>query len=131
MEQLLLSVVCCDDTPARHSQIVKTKIDRSILVDLLIETVEQQVAADEERELHNAAHHAEHGPVTYVQQVNEGGFAVLVGAPEDLQQTFFGAGELVAFMDDQGPGHASKVGPKGVQRTLRVLKGHLNLDATS
>ena len=93
----------------------------------LLDTIEQKVPANEEREMHNAAHHAEHGPVTYLQQVNEGGFSVLVGESDSLQETFFGPGSLIAFMDDLGPGHASKVGPEGVSRTLRVLKGHLDV----
>ena len=40
---------------------------------------------------------------------------------------YIGAGRPVAFMDDHGPGHSSKVGPDGVWRTLRELKGHLQL----
>ncbi len=109
------------------SRIVETKVDLTRLDELVLETIEQQLAAGTTRELHNAAHHPEHGPVTYFQQVNEGGFSVFVGSADSLQETFFGAGSLVAFIDDQGPGHASKVGPDGVQRTLRVLKGHLEI----
>ena len=127
MSKLKITVVCCDDTPAKLSQFVESELDSTLLDKLVLDTIEQQVAAHEAKGMHNAAHHAEHGAVTYLQQVNEGGFSVFVGAPDELQDRFFGAGSLVAFIDDQGPGHASKVGPKGVQRTLRVLKGHLPL----
>ena len=125
MSNLKISVVCCDNTPAKLSQIVETEIDSALLDQLTIDTFEQSLAAGEVKGLHNAAHHAVHGPVTYLQQVNEGGFSVLVGPPDNLQERFFSAGTFVAFIDDQGPGHGSKVGPEGVQRTLRVLKGHL------
>jgi hypothetical protein len=127
MSMLKISVVCCDDSPEKYSRIVESELDSSQFDALVVETVEQQVAAGEEREMHNASHHAVHGPVTYLQQVNTGGFSVFVGPPGSLRETFFGAGQMVAFMDDQGPGHASKVGPDGAQRTLRVLKGHLDL----
>ena len=127
MSMLKLSVVCCDDTPAKLSRIVETELDSKSLDALVLETIEQQLAAGEAKPLHNAAHHAKHGPVTYLQQIHQGGFSVFVGAPDRLQEMFFGAGSLVAFIDDQGPGHGSKVGPEGVRRTLRVLKGHLGV----
>lgn len=126
-----ISVVCCEKLPAKTSRIVCFELDMSSLDELVIETVQQQLDAHTEREMHNAAHHETHGPVTYLQQVNEGGFFVYVGAPDDLQEHFFGVGTFVAFMDDEGPGHASKVGPNGVQRTLRILKGHLNLSGAT
>jgi hypothetical protein len=125
MSLLKISVVCCDDSPQKLSQIIETEMESALLDDLLLETVEQELAADEAKDLHNAAHHAEHGPVTYLQQVREGGFSVLVGEPENLKPTFFGAGTYVAFIDDEGPGHGSKVGPEGIKRTMRILKGHL------
>lgn len=127
MSEIQLSVVCCDGSPQKLSRLVEVSISREELERRTIDTVSQEVAANEARELHNAAHHPEHGPVTYVQQVHEGGFAVLVGNPDSLTETFFGPGSFVAFMDDAGPGHASKVGPEGVKRTLRVLKGHLQV----
>lgn len=125
MPRISLSVVCSGPAPARHSQIVETSLDQAELDARVLRTLEQNIAAGEARELHNAAHDPEHGPVTYLQQVNEGGFSVFVGPPDQLRETFFGPGSFVGFMDDQGPGHASKVGPEGVRRTLRVLKGHL------
>ncbi|MCA9141670.1 MAG: hypothetical protein H6821_08765 [Planctomycetaceae bacterium] len=129
MSMLKVSVVCCGDSPAKLSRIVTTEFDSASLDELVLDTIEQQLAAGEAKGLHNAAHHAEHGPVTYLQQIHEGGFGVLVGSPDDLQETFFGAGSYIAFIDDAGPGHASKVGPEGVRRTLRVLKGHLELSS--
>ena len=125
MSIMKISLVCCDSTPAKLSQIMETELDSTLLDELVIETVEQDLPAGQARDLHNAAHHPDHGPVTYFQQVNRGGFSVFVGAPDNLQETFFGVDALVAFTDDQGPGHGSKVGPDGVQRTMRVLKGHL------
>ena len=127
MSRLKISVVCCDNSPEQLSQIVETEVDSALLDELVLATTEQQLAAGEAKGLHNAAHHEQHGPVTYLQEVHEGGFSIFVGAPESLQETFIGAGSHVAFIDDQGPGHGSKVGPDGVRRTLRVLKGHLEL----
>ena len=120
-----ISVVCCDNSPEKHSRLVEIELAPEAMEKLVLETSEQQLAAGEARDLHNAAHHAEHGPVTYLQQVTAGGFSVLVGKPEDLKETFFGEGSFVAFIDDEGPGHGSKVGPDGVTRTFRILKGHL------
>ncbi len=127
MSALRINVVCCDASPQKFSQIVQTELAPGLLEELLLDTVEQELAAGESRGLHNAAHHAEHGPVTYLQQVHEGGFSILFGDPDNQQETFFGAGSYVAFIDDEGPGHGSKVGPEGVKRTLRVLKGHLEV----
>lgn len=127
MSSLNISVVCCNSAADNQSQIVNIEVDSSVVDGLVLETIEQEAAANEARGLHNAAHHAEHGPVTYLQQVNEGGFSVFVGDPANQQETFFDAGTMVAFIDDEGAGHASKVGPDGVKRTLRILKGHLSL----
>lgn len=125
MSNLKISVVCCEDSAEKLSTIVETSLDSVWLDELVLDTVEQEVAAGESRGLHNAAHHVEHGPVTYLQQVQEGGFSILFGDPDNQQEAFFGAGSYVAFIDNEGPGHGSKVGPEGVKRTLRVLKGHL------
>ena len=126
MSTLKINVVCCDRSAEKLSQIVETELDSTALVELVLDTIPQEAEAGEARDLHNAAHHVEHGPVTYLQEVHEGGFSILVGDPENLQETFFGAGSFVAFIDDEGPGHGSRVGPEGVKRTLRVLKGHLD-----
>ena len=127
MSQIKISVVCCDKTSQKHSQIVETELDSDAMQKLVLATAEQQLPAGEAKDLHNAAHHAEHGPVTYLQQVTAGGFSVFVGAPGNLQETYFGKGSFVAFIDDEGPGHGSKVGPDGVTRTFRILKGHLRV----
>jgi hypothetical protein len=129
MSTLKINVICCDGSAEKLSQIVETELDSALLTDLVLDTIPQEAAAGEARDLHNAAHHAEHGPVTYLQEVHEGGFSILVGDPENLKETFFGAGSFVAFIDDEGPGHGSKVGPEGVKRTLRVLKGHLEVQS--
>ena len=125
MSQLKMSIVCCDTSPAKFSRIVEIMIDESVIAARLLETTEQDLPANLARDFHNAALHPEHGEVTYFQQVNEGGFAVQVGDPANPQETFFGPGSYVAFSDSYGPGHASKVGPEGVKRTFRLLKGHL------
>lgn len=127
MSDLKVSVVCCDNSPEQRSQIIETTLPESALTDLLLESAEQEVGANEAKGLHNAAHHPDHGPVTYLQQVNEGGFSVLVGDPENLTDVFFGPGTYVAFIDADGPGHASKVGPDGVKRTFRMLKGQISV----
>lgn len=125
MSSMTISVVCCDDTPERHTQIISIDVDSSVIDELVVETIEQELEAGRERGLHNAAHHDVHGPVTYFQTVHSGGFFVSVGHPDNLTEAYFGPGSLVAFSDDKGPGHGSKVGPEGVQRTLRILKGLL------
>ena len=60
-------------------------------------------------------------------EVNKGGFYVLTGNPKQLVAKFFAAGTFVAFIDFEGPGHASRTGPQGVQRTFRLLTGHLKV----
>ena len=127
MTSYQITVVHCDDSDARLSRFSDCKISADEIDHRLIETIEQRLDPGVERELHNAAHHEEHGPLTYLQQIQEGGFSVFVGEPGRLQERFFEKGRWVAFIDDQGPGHASKFGPQGVTRTLRVLKGHLQL----
>ncbi len=128
MNKQKISVVCCDDSDQKLSQIVEIEVDGSLISERLLNTAEQMLNAGEARGLHNAAHHAEHGPVTYLQQVHEGGFFVLFGEPANLSEQYFGPGSFVAFIDDQGPGHGSRVGPDGVLRTFRMLKGHLQVN---
>ena len=127
MSTLKISVVCCDDTAAKHTQITSIEVDSSVIDEMVFETAEQKLEAGLTRGLHKAAHHDQYGPVTYLQNVHSGGFYVTVGDPNDLKETFCGPGSLVAFIDDQGPGHGSKVGPDGVVRTMRILKGHLKV----
>lgn len=127
MSKLKISVVCCDETEQKLSRIVDVEVDATVIEDRLLDMAEQSLTAGEAKDLHNAAHHAQHGPVTYLQQVNEGGFFVTFGDPDALQERFFGAGDYVAFIDSEGPGHGSKVGPDGVKRTFRMLKGHLEV----
>jgi len=121
----IIRVICCDDSPEQYSQIVEYDLDLDGVE--VLETVPQQLGPHFPRDLHNAAHHDVHGPVTYLQQVHEGSFSVFVGPPDQLTEHVIAAGDMAAFMDDQGPGHGSKVGADGVKRTMRVLKGHLKL----
>ena len=121
-----ISLVCCDPNADNQSRVVKMEIDTAILTDRLISTAEQTVEANDAKGLHLAAAHAEHGLVTYVQQVNEGGFFVYVGNPDNLVEHWFGRGSYVAFNDNRGSGHASKVGPEGCRRTFRMLKGQID-----
>lgn len=127
MSSVNIDVVCCDLTQDKHSRVVEVTIDEAELERRTLESVEQELPAGESRGLHNATHHPEHGVVTYLQQVHSGGFAVRFGAPDDLQERFYDAGTWVAFIDDEGPGHASKVGQDGVSRTFRILRGHLDV----
>ncbi|MGK0184311.1 MAG: hypothetical protein ACI9R3_000077 [Verrucomicrobiales bacterium] len=120
-----VSVICCEASAEKYTRMAEIDLDMEAIESRVIETIEQNLAAHTERGLHNAAHHETEGAVTYLQQVHEGGFFVYVGAPDALQEHFFGPGTLVAFMDDVGPGHGSKVGPEGIVRTLRVVRGHL------
>ncbi|MDA8746564.1 hypothetical protein N9N28_18240 [Rubripirellula amarantea] len=127
MVTISVNVICCDDSADKYSQLAVVDMDPAHIDTLVVDTMEQRIEANAERGLHNAAHHDEHGPVTYFQEVHAGGFTVRFGKPDQLQEKFFGPGTYVAFMDDEGTGHGSLVGPEGVRRTLKVLKGHLDL----
>ena len=126
-ETISISLVCCEQNEQKHSRVVPLTVDASLITDRPISSAEQDVPANEAKDLHLAAANPEHGLVTYLQQVNEGGFFVYVGDPSNLQEHWFGAGSYVAFNDHEGPGHASKVGPDGCKRTFRMLKGHLDI----
>jgi hypothetical protein len=56
-------------------------------------------------------------------QVHQGGFSVRVGDPRKPEERFSGADCSVAFINSEGPVNASAVGPDGVTRTFRILKG--------
>lgn len=120
-----LSLVRCAATDDKRSELVSTTLDRAVLNERLISESQQDLAANEAKGLHLAAENAEHGIVTYLQQVTEGGFFVYVGEPSNLEEHWFGEGSWVAFNDHQGTGHASKVGPEGCKRTFRLLRGNL------
>jgi hypothetical protein len=120
-----LSLVRCATTDDKRSELVSTTLDRKVLNERLISESQQELAANEAKGLHLAAENEEHGLVTYLQQVTEGGFFVYVGDPSNLEEHWFGEGSWVAFNDHQGTGHASKVGPEGCKRTFRLLRGNL------
>ena len=124
---IALSLVRCDSTRDKRSEIVQASISQADLESRLIRQAEQVVAANEAKGLHLAAADEEHGLVTYVQEVTEGGFFVYVGDPDELQEHWVGAGSWIGFIDHEGTGHASKVGPDGVKRNFRMLKGHLEV----
>jgi hypothetical protein len=110
-------------TKRKLSEFVNVTVNPGHLESRLLHTAEQVVPPNEMKDWHNAVHHEEHGPVTYMQQVHQGGFSVRVGDPKKPDERFFGAGCWVAFIDSEGPGHTSCVGPEGVTRTFRMLKG--------
>ncbi|MFT5327909.1 MAG: hypothetical protein ACI8P0_005815 [Planctomycetaceae bacterium] len=70
MSTLKINVICCDGSAEKLSQIVETELDSALLTDLVLDTIPQEASAGEARDLHNAAHHVEHGPVTYLQEVH-------------------------------------------------------------
>ena len=74
----------------RLSEFVDISLDSSLLEARVIETAVQVLAPNEAKGLHNAAHHPEHGAVTYMQEVTEGGFSVFVGDPKKLEERYFG-----------------------------------------
>ena len=121
-----MSLVRCAETDDQRSEMVSTTLDRAVLEERLISESQQELAANEAKGLHLAAENEEHGLVTYLQQVTEGGFFVYVGDPSNLEEHWFGEGSWVAFNDHQGIGHASKVGPNGCKRTFRLLRGNLS-----
>ncbi len=92
---------------------------------LVISTEVQELPAGRARGLHLAAADAEHGKVTYLQEILEGGFFVYVGQSDNLQEHWLGPGCWAAFCDHEGTGHASRVGPNGCKRRFRLLRGLL------
>lgn len=126
-DMIALSLVRCASTSDKKSEIVQASISRADLEARLIRQEEQVVAANEAKGLHLAAADEEHGLVTYLQEVTEGGFFVYVGDPDELQEHWVGQGAWVGFIDHEGSGHASKVGPDGVKRNFRMLQGHLEV----
>jgi len=127
-KKIQLSLVRCDDTQEQRSRMTQTTIDPATIESRTISSAVQQVAANEAKGLHLAAAHPDHGQVTYLQEVTAGGFFVYVGEPDALEEHWFGPGSWVGFNDEQGSGHASKVGPEGCTRTFRMLKGHMDGD---
>ena len=125
-EAINVSLVRCGENPLKRSEMAGTVLTASLIEEKLISVVEQKLVADEAKGLHLAATHPDHGQVTYLQEVTEGGFFVYVGEPDALEEHWFGAGTWVAFNDDVGSGHASKIGPEGCTRTFRMLRGHLS-----
>ncbi len=121
-----ISLVCCDQSPANLSQVVTASLGLAEIESRLLHSEEQNLPADQAKGLHLAAAHETHGEVTYLQEVLEGGFFVYVGEPSALQEHWFGPGSWVAFNDDRGSGHASKVGPQGCKRIFRLLRGQLD-----
>ncbi len=125
-EAIKVSLVRCAEMPTKPSEMASTTLTPAALAEKTITTAQQNLDANEAKGLHLAAAHPEHGQVTYLQEVTEGGFFVYVGEPDALEEHWFGAGDWVAFNDDAGSGHASKVGPDGCTRTFRMLRGHLS-----
>lgn len=122
-----LSLVRCSNDEKNTSEIVSMSTDLATLEEKLISKDVQELEANLARGLHLAADQPDHGgPVTYVQEILEGGFFVYVGNPDALEEHWFGPGTWVAFNDNQGTGHASKVGPDGCKRMFRMLRGQLD-----
>lgn len=63
-----------------------TVLTASLIEGKLISVVEQKLVADEAKGLHLAATHSDHGQVTYLQEVTEGGFFFCVGEPDALEE---------------------------------------------
>ncbi|HBV64943.1 MAG TPA: hypothetical protein DEF45_18195 [Rhodopirellula sp.] len=125
-EAIKVSLVRCATMPLKRSEMASATLLPAAIAEKTIATVQQKLNANEAKGLHLAAAHPEHGQVTYLQEVTEGGFFVYVGEPDALQEYWFGVGDWVAFNDDAGSGHASKIGPDGCTRTFRMLRGHLS-----
>ena len=119
-----ITVVRFEDTKRKLSIFVDVAVDIQLLQErqLGTETVEE-LPKDTSHGLRNAAHHPEHGVVTYMQEVQKGGVFVYVNDPKKLQERFFGPGSWVAFQDAKGPGHAQRVGPDGATVRTILIKG--------
>ena len=82
-DSIEMGLVRCAATDDKRSELIATTLDRAELEKRLISESQQELAADEAKGLHLAATHQEHGLVTYLQQVTEGGFFVYVGDPSN------------------------------------------------
>ncbi len=45
MSRLKISVVCCDESPEKHSRIVEIELNSEAMNELVLESSEQQLAA--------------------------------------------------------------------------------------
>jgi hypothetical protein len=124
-DMLEMSLVRTQSAPEGRSEMVSIQVDRALIEERLISRTEEVLEAGRSRDLHLAADHPTHGPVTYLQHITAGTFFVYVGSPEQLDEHVFGPGDWVAFNDNHGLGHASKVGPEGCTRMFHLLRGQL------
>lgn len=124
-DMLEMSLVRTRSGPDERSEVVSIRVDRGLIQERLISQTEEVLEAGRSRGLHLAADHPLHGPVTYLQHITAGTFYVYVGNPDELEEHVFRPGDWVAFNDNHGLGHASKVGPEGCTRTFHLLRGQL------
>ncbi len=125
-DTLEMSLVRARCVPDGRSEIISIRVDRDLIEERLISRTEEVLEPGRSRALHLAADHPLHGPVTYLQHITAGAFFVYVGSPEQLEEHVFGPGDWVAFNDNHGLGHASKVGPDGCTRMFHLLRGQLS-----
>jgi hypothetical protein len=124
-EMIEMSLVRCDGSSDGPSEMVRIRIERSVIDAQLVSRTEEVLEPGRSRGLHLAADNEIHGAVTYLQHITEGSFYVYVGKPEQLEEHVFVPGDWVGFNDNRGLGHASKVGPAGCTRTFHLLTGQL------
>lgn len=124
-EVLSMSLVRSDASEAGTAEIITIEVEVSEIKNRLVSKTAETLPAGRARGLHLAEDHAEYGPVTYLQEITEGSFFVYVGPADELQEHVFRPGDWVGFIDNQGLGHASKVGPEGCSRNFHLLKGQL------
>ncbi len=85
-EMIELSLVRCDGSSDGPSEMVRIRIERSVIESKLVSRSEEVLEPGRSRGLHLAADNEIHGAVTYLQHITEGSFYVYVGKPEQLEE---------------------------------------------
>ncbi len=125
METRVIDLVRWDGSEVGTAEIVRMEVSLVEIEARLISKTEETLPAGRARGLHLAEDHPEHGAVTYLQEILEGEFFVYVGPSNNLQEHVYRAGDWVGFIDNQGLGHASRVGNTGCTRRFHFLKGQI------
>ena len=126
MESRVIYLIRWDGSEAGTAEVVRMEVEQSEIESRMISRTEETLPAGRARGLHLAENHPEHGPVTYLQEILSGEFFVYVGQPDNLQEHVFREGDWAGFIDNQGLGHASRVGDNGCSRRFHFLRGQIS-----
>ena len=128
MKTRMIRLVRHDGSDAGTAEIVTMMVAHDEIEQRLISRTEETLPAGRARGLHLAENHPEYGAVTYLQEILDGEFYVYVGTQENLDEHRFTAGDWVGFIDNDGLGHASRVGDSGCTRRFHFLRGQITGD---